>query len=206
MHSIISTLFALFGAVFCGVASLYYREASRSHLCQTSWNTPLNEQEFDALFENHQMWIDIYTNLTQNEVTLILHPQGGNSRNKEQSLFSLKSPHGIFDCHPISAPAAEDTDSTSRKYGIKCFAYGFFLFRGVLYRSLFVHADELTVEYYRRNTNNELNMEHPRILVALETSFNVVFDMLVSTEKACAKFNKHYRNMESGISDNALVS
>jgi hypothetical protein len=43
-------------------------------------------------------------------------------------------------------------------------------------------------------------------LVALKTSFNVVFDMLVSTEKACAKFNKHYRNMESGISDHAVVS
>lgn len=147
-----------------------WRESTRAHLCGTaSWNTSRSQEEFHSQFP--QYWTEFYSNLTESKVTFVGEQQG--------SKFSLTSPMGIFDCQAV----VEQT--TRQQYSIQCFAYGYLTFHHVPYRFLFVHKDYIVVKYH----------DEGRIELSLNMTFNKVFDLMLSTEKACAKFQKYNRSI-----------
>jgi hypothetical protein len=180
---VISAFFLVVAVAVTNVAVFFSificREAGNSHKCHTSLlesSSITTEDEFHAQFENYQLWMDIYANLTQHEVTLVVQ---NNTIVDDTFFFTLKSPQGIFDCQEIDKDVPLNKTT---QHKLKCLAYGYFEFWGADYRFLFVHADTFTVEY--RQTN--------RIQITLETAFNSFFDLMISTEKACSKFHKHF--------------
>ncbi len=150
------------------------RESTESHSCGTkSWKTVLSLDEFHSLFQDDQMLIDFYSTLTEGRVTVASRQDGS----------SIISPLGVFDCHHV-----EEQPDRARERRSTCFAYGYLSISGVPYRFLFVHKDEIAFSYKE---------EEGIIEVSYNMTFNKVFDLLISTEKACSKFHKHFIRKES---------
>ena len=165
------------GVVLCAVLiSCLGRESTKSHSCgSTSWETALSLEEFHSLFQDDQMWVDFYSNLTKSRAVTVESRQEYASK-----YFSVISPLGIFDCHVTEQP--------DRAYQATCFAYGYLSIFGVSYRFLFVHKDEIAIWY---------NEEEGTIVLSYSMTFNKVFNLLISTEKACSKFHKHFARKDA---------
>ena len=167
-------LTAAFATVFCSaigiLSALLSREARNHHLCPPA---TIQKGDFD---DASNFWKEIYSNLTQEEVVIIpsaTHP--------EDDEFSLKSPHGIFDCVTYQDNSNNDDDTTA----LQCRSYGYMTILGRNIRYLFVHSDIWTIEKH-------IHQKSQNIRLTLNTTFNSVFDRMISTETACKKLRRAF--------------
>lgn len=148
-----------------------WRESSRTHSCGTiSLEASFPSKDFDSHFP--QYLAEFYSSMTESDVHLV----SGNSQHK----FSMTSPMGVFDC-------TEQPTGAYRHYRFQCFAYGYLsLSKNSFFRFVFVHKDDIAVEY----SDGEQRME-----LSLNMTFNTVFDLMLTTDEACTKFQKDNKAM-----------
>jgi len=165
---------------------LLSREGRNHHVCPTA-TVEFPDKGLDTPSAYREFWRDVYSNLTQDEVTVVVL-DGVSVRVSQQVDFLLKSPRGMFDCSsPTSSLSALGTNVKEGRwttyYKLTCRSYGYATLLGKDVRYLFVHSDTWTI--YHSGESNQGQ-------ITLNMTFNAVFDRMISTDAACEKFHRAF--------------
>lgn len=170
-----------------GILSAFLSREAENHHVTPPATMPVPKATFGDAFSRKEFWKEVYANLTQSQVTIIL-PRNGNNNNTDDR-FSLKSPRGIFDCVDLWHSQTNHPND-DRIVALSCRSYGYISVLGTHIRYLFVHSDLWTMQKVSRKRHARMMM----IRLTLNTTFNSAFDRMLTHDKACLKFRRAFLN------------
>ena len=188
-----STFTAAVMTVSVGILSgLLSRQGEHHHVTPTATIQVSLKETFKDASSRREFWKEIYSNLTQSEVTILL-PKAKNKKNKNTNddKFSLKSPRGVFDCVDVWNKNQEDHDDDATT-ALQCLSYGYMSVLGRNIRYLFVHSDLWTINNKKVVRGRNKKRRDEMIRLTLNTTFNSVFDRMLTHEAACKKFRRAF--------------